>query len=217
MLYHIILLQISSPKFGSQSYPKRKRWRTHGDSLLFERWALTRQSNFGAEHGRGVSMTETASSALSKGSDTSYDASRSSVLHVRTSCRLSGTPREPRENRAGFKLYQKLRAMIHKSPLGGRVEVRPTECLSLCPRPCGIALSSSDGWSYLFGDQHSDESVRDIVECVSLYIGTADGLMPREQRPKSLRASILGRVPPQGKRTIEAELTSETKQHLPCE
>ena len=86
--------------------------------------------------------------------------------------------------------------MFHESPLGHHVEVRPAECLSLCPRPCGIALSSRGAWSYLFGDQHPDESAGDILECVSLYIGTEDGIMPRERRPKPLRASVLGRVPP---------------------
>ena len=143
-------------------------------------------------------MTKTASSVLAKGSQISRGASRSSVLYVCTSCRAPGSPREPRENRAGFKLYQELDTIFRESPLDRHVEVRPTECLSLCPRPCGIALSSPGAWSYLFGDQRPDESARDIVECVSLYIGTADGFMPRERRPDSLRASILGRVPPQG-------------------
>ena len=66
------------------------------------------------------------------------------------------------------------------------------------PRPCGIALSSPEAWSYLFGHQRPGESADDIMECLSLHIEVADGFMPREQRPKSLRASILGRVPPLG-------------------
>ena len=139
-------------------------------------------------------MIETALTDLPKESNTS----RSSVLHVCTSCRLPGSPREPRENRLGFKLYEKLRRIFNESPVRRHVEVRPIECLSLCPRPCGIAFSSLGAWSYLFGDQHPDESAHDILECISLYIATADGLMPRQQRPKPLRASILGRVPPQG-------------------
>ena len=126
----------------------------------------------------------------------SQHAARSSVLHVCTSCRSPGSPREPRESRAGFQLYQALRETFRESPLGHHVEVRPAECLSVCPRPCGIALSSPGAWSYLFGDQQPDESAGEIAECVSLYVGTADGFMPREQRPDRLRASILGRVPP---------------------
>lgn len=118
------------------------------------------------------------------------------TLHVCTSCRPQGSPREPRESRPGFRLYQKLQVAFEESPLRHRVDVRPAECLSVCPRPCGIALSSPGAWTYLFGDQHPAESAGDIVECVSLYLGTVDGLMPREERPRSLRASVLGRVPP---------------------
>ena len=123
-------------------------------------------------------------------------ARRPCTLHVCTSCREPGSPREPRESRAGFQLYQALRATFRESPLRHHVEVRPAECLSLCPRPCGIALSSPGAWSYLFGDQQPGESAGEIMECASLYMGTPDGFMPRERRPNRLRASILGRVPP---------------------
>ena len=119
-----------------------------------------------------------------------------SVLHVCTSCRTAGSPREPRENRPGFKLYQELRTLLNQSPLKRQVEVLPAECLSLCPRPCGISLSSVGKWSYLFGDQKPRVCARDIMELVSLYLSTEDGLMPRQQRPNSLQTSVLGRVPP---------------------
>ena len=157
-------------------------------------------------------MIETALSDLSQ----EFNTSRSSVLHVCTSCRLPGSPREPRENRIGFKLYEKLRSILKDSPLGRHVEVRPTECLSLCPRPCAIAFSSPGAWSYLFGDQHPDKTSSDIVDCISLYITTADGFMPRQQRPKFLRASILGRVPPQDERCTADKplLTSNNNQDL---
>ena len=82
------------------------------------------------------------------------------------------------------------------SVVGSQLEVRPAECLSLCPRPCGIALSSVGKWTYLFGDQKPRESARSIIELVSLYLSSESGLMPREQRPQALRASVLGRVPP---------------------
>ncbi|MEL6345835.1 MAG: DUF1636 domain-containing protein [Myxococcota bacterium] len=128
----------------------------------------------------------------------SHPNARPSVLHVCVSCREPGSPREPREERPGFKLYQQLRDLFHESPLGQHVDVQPAQCLSVCPRPCGIALSSPGAWSYLFGDQRLGQSVREIMACVSLYIESADGLMPRKLRPQGLRASILGRVPPSG-------------------
>lgn len=123
---------------------------------------------------------------------------RTAVVHVCTSCRARGTQREPKENRAGFKLYENLRRLLNESPLAPYVEVKPAECLSLCPRPCGIALSSKGAWSYLFADQDSEASVDEIVKCMSLYLSTKEGFMPRERRPGLLRASVVGRIPPQG-------------------
>ena len=83
--------------------------------------------------------------------------------------------------------------MIYK-----RVEVTAAECLSICPRPCGLAISTPGHWSYLFGDQNPEQSVEDILECLSLYLQSKDGFMARNERPKSLRSSILGRIPPLG-------------------
>jgi predicted metal-binding protein len=118
------------------------------------------------------------------------------AVHVCTSCRPPGSAREPKENRPGFVLYQELCDAIRTSPLHGRVDVKPAECLSICRRPCGIALSLPGAWTYLFGDQQPEKATRDIVACVSLYIESPDGFMTRDKRPKSLRGSILGRVPP---------------------
>ena len=127
----------------------------------------------------------------------SYDQdAKTCTLYVCTSCRTAGTPREPREDRQGFILYNKLQEAFSTSPLKNRVDVQPTGCLSICPRPCGIALSSSGSWTYLFGDQEPDNAIKEILECVSTYLRISNGFMPRMERPKSLRRSILGRVPP---------------------
>ena len=117
------------------------------------------------------------------------------TLHVCTSCRPPGISREPKENRPGFILYQQLLEAFKSTPLQNRVEVLPAECLSICPRPCGIALSSPGSWTYLFGDQRPNLTVKDIKECVSLYLETQNGFMERKKRPGALRSSILGRIP----------------------
>ena len=80
------------------------------------------------------------------------------TLYVCLSCRTSGTPREPKENRQGFILYQKLQKVLSESILKHRVVIKPTKCLSICPRPCGIALASSGAWTYLFGDQKTNNT-----------------------------------------------------------
>lgn len=124
------------------------------------------------------------------------DNLRACTLHVCISCRPPGASREPREGRAGNILYEELREAFANSPLESWVDVRPAQCLSVCPRPCGLALSSPGAWTYLFGDQNPGENAPDILEVASLYIESLDGFMPREERPKALRSSILGRVPP---------------------
>ena len=121
---------------------------------------------------------------------------RQCTLDVCTSCRTAGAPREPKENRPGYILFRELRDPVSQSPLKDRVVIRSAACLSVCPRPCGIALSLPDSWTYIFGDQQPNETAQDILDCLSIYLSSTDGFMPRKSRPKSLRASILGRVPP---------------------
>ena len=118
------------------------------------------------------------------------------VLHVCTSCRPSGHSRNPATQRPGYRLYEKLIASVNHGPLAGRVEVKPAQCLILCPRPCGIAVSAHNSWTYLFGDQDPDVDVTDILNCLELYLKSDDGMMQRRDRPASLQASVLGRLPP---------------------
>ena len=118
------------------------------------------------------------------------------TLHVCTSCRPADFPREPAANRPGFRLYQELSELIDSSIYKDQIELIPTKCLSLCLRPCGIALSSKGSWTYLFGDQDPENTSEDILECIKLFLSERNGFLSRSQRPKSLRSSILGRIPP---------------------
>ena len=132
------------------------------------------------------------------------------VIHVCTSCSARNAPREPRDNRPGFKLYQNISRLIDETGLASHVHVKPTDCLSLCPRPCGIAISSDESWSYLFADQDPDSGPPDILKCVSLYMSVAEGFMPRERHPVSLRASVVGRLPPIDRLSIADKQPSNT-------
>ena len=128
--------------------------------------------------------------------DTGRSDANKCTLHVCTSCRQPGSPREPKENRPGYILYLELCRALDSSSLRKDVDIQPAACLSICPRPCGIALSMSGAWTYLFGDQTPVETTADVMECLSLYMNSPKGFMARDTRPKSLRRGILGRVPP---------------------
>ena len=130
------------------------------------------------------------------------------TLFVCTSCRPNGYPREPQENRPGYQLYHGISDALADSYLQHQVHLEPARCLSLCPRPCALALSSYGSWTYLFGDQNPDNSIASVLECVSIYLSSHQGEMSRDVRPVGLRESILGRVPPQTK-LIKMEPTNE--------
>ena len=139
--------------------------------------------------------------ALHPPSSSDSDAAQSSLtascsLYVCTSCRPKGSPRTSWKNRPGAQLFEELQERIGRSSLAEQVTVVPAECLSVCPRPCGIALASAGSWTYIFGDQVPGESAADIVACIERYLQSPDGFLARQARPESLRRSILGRVPP---------------------
>ena len=118
------------------------------------------------------------------------------TLYVCTSCRPAGFSREPIENRPGFRLHDKISQALATSEIRESVNLEAVQCLSLCKRPCGIAMASRGAWTYLFGDQSPDLSVNSILECLSIYLKSSRGEMPRIVRPAGLRKSILGRIPP---------------------
>ena len=143
-----------------------------------------------------IRMTGPSNLPSQTSSRSDQDSAQRCTLHVCTSCRPPGTPRSPDGSRPGFILYKNLRDAIGESTMRDQVDVRPAECLSVCPRPCGFALSLPEAWTYIFGDQRPVESIAEVLECISLYINSPSGFLPRLQRPKGLRGSILGRIPP---------------------
>ena len=73
-----------------------------------------------------------------------------------------------------FILFHQLKDAISNSELQHRVEVTSAECLSICPRPCGIAVNTQVlGIPLVI---RTEQSVEDILECLSLYLQSNDGL-----------------------------------------
>jgi predicted metal-binding protein len=86
--------------------------------------------------------------------------------------------------------------------LGGRgdddLTVTPVECLSVCKRPCTVALSAPGKWTYVVGDLHQREHVDDVIATALRYGATGDGIIPWRERPLSFRRGVVSRVPPLG-------------------
>jgi predicted metal-binding protein len=79
---------------------------------------------------------------------------------------------------------------------GNAVALRPVECLSVCKRPCTLALASPGKWTYVVGDLDVDVHVDDVIDAALKFAATEDGLIPWRERPLSFRRGVISRVPP---------------------
>jgi predicted metal-binding protein len=78
------------------------------------------------------------------------------------------------------------------------IAVTPVECLSVCKRPCTIALAAHGKWTYVIGDLDPEASVDDILSMAVRYTQTPDGIVPWRERPQSFRKGVVARIPPLG-------------------
>ena len=113
------------------------------------------------------------------------------VLHVCTVCRAPDDP----ERRPGADLLA-----AHTHALAPRprpnLTVEGVECLSVCKRPCTVAVASPGRWTYVYGDLDAKGSAQTILEGLGLYAGTSDGVVPWRARPEAFRKGVVARIPP---------------------
>ncbi|KQT58185.1 metal-binding protein [Methylobacterium sp. Leaf456] len=118
------------------------------------------------------------------------------VLSVCTTCRAAGDTAEPR---AGARLLAALHAAAEAEPVPG-LRIEGAECLSVCKRPCTVAVASPGRWTYVYGDfdalERADESARTILAGLRRYQETPDGLVPWRERPEAFRKGVVARIPP---------------------
>ncbi|MEM9341827.1 MAG: DUF1636 domain-containing protein [Pseudomonadota bacterium] len=78
------------------------------------------------------------------------------------------------------------------------VSLRGVHCMSQCKRPCTIALTGPDRFTYVFGDLDPSAHAPDVLSVAAAYASTPTGFLPRGERPVVLQSGILGRIPPLG-------------------
>jgi predicted metal-binding protein len=76
------------------------------------------------------------------------------------------------------------------------VMVRPVQCLSVCKRPTTVAVTSQDGYTFLFGDLLTDTGPDAVASFVQSYQQSDYGLVPWRERADVLRKGMVARVPP---------------------
>lgn len=120
--------------------------------------------------------------------------SPTTCLSVCLRCKPAGFE-GPDEERPGAELVRALSAAATRRAVP-KLRLRAIRCLSQCKRPCVVAFSGENRFTYLFGDLDPARDVAAILETLALYDARPDGFMERTERPETMRAGILGRIPP---------------------
>ncbi len=128
------------------------------------------------------------------------DDPKKPILSICLRCRDGREERDTDlDQRGGRRLARKVAAMFDASAAANRgVALRGVNCMSQCKRPCAIALSGLERFTYLFGDLDPTRHADDVLTVAAAYAVAENGFLPRPVRPEVLRAGILGRIPPLG-------------------
>src|SRR6185437_5735110 len=76
------------------------------------------------------------------------------------------------------------------------IALKAVECLSVCKRPCTVALAAPGKWTYVVGDLTRGSHLEDIVVAVRRYGASPEGIVPWRERPLSFRRGVISRTPP---------------------
>jgi predicted metal-binding protein len=93
----------------------------------------------------------------------------------------------------GAELFAALGARLAADP---DIALKPIECLSVCKRPCTVALAAAGKWTYVVGDLTREAHVEDIVTAARRYAASPAGIVPWRERPLSFRRGVVSRTPP---------------------
>ena len=113
------------------------------------------------------------------------------TLYVCVTCRAG----EDFSLRPGVKLAEALETGLAFEPA---IRVERIECLSVCKRPCTVALSGPGKWTYVVADLDNEIHVEDVIDGARRYAATEDGLVPWRERPLPFRKNVISRTPPRG-------------------
>ncbi|MGQ0675634.1 MAG: DUF1636 domain-containing protein [Rhodospirillales bacterium] len=121
---------------------------------------------------------------------------RRQTIYVCNRCNYSQSEAERAGKRSGANLHDQIAQRFADWPHRARFNLAPVECMSNCKRPCIVVLSAPGKYTFMFGDlAPGAEAVTAVLECALTYESKQDGFMTRDERPKSLRKSILARIP----------------------
>ena len=116
------------------------------------------------------------------------------TIHVCVTCKPADFQGEAAD-RPGAHLHRALQEAVADGSYPN-LRVEAAQCLSVCKRPCTVAVAGHGRWSYLYGDLDAGSSARTILDGAARYAGTPDGIVPWRERPEAFRIGVVARIPP---------------------
>jgi predicted metal-binding protein len=116
------------------------------------------------------------------------------TIHVCVTCRHANDEGEE-ANRPGARLHRALQEALSRNERAP-VRLEAVRCLSVCKRPCTVAVSGAGRWAYIYGDFDPETSAATIIAGAARYAETADGIVPWRERPEEFRKNVIARIPP---------------------
>ena len=112
------------------------------------------------------------------------------VISVCITCRAGASNDAPRP---GVQLCDELNRMFEGQ--AQQVLVRSVQCLGVCKRPATVAVSASNGYTFVFGDLDPQNGPAAIAEFARAFRTADYGFVPWAQRPETLRTRLVARIP----------------------
>jgi predicted metal-binding protein len=112
--------------------------------------------------------------------------STSATLLVCVTCKTEQGPLGPG-------LFEALGERLALEP---NIVLKAVECLSVCKRPCTVALAAHGKWTYVIGDLTCESHLDDLVAGARRYAASPDGIVPWRERPLCFRKGVVSRTPP---------------------
>ena len=81
---------------------------------------------------------------------------------------------------------------------GEGIAVKAVRCLSVCKRPCTVAVAGPDKFTYVVADVEADAHVGDILAFAEAHAASADGVTVWRERPEIVKRSVVARIPALG-------------------
>ncbi len=93
---------------------------------------------------------------------------------------------------------EKMHAALAECVMPDGVTLKAVECLSNCSSGCSVAVrGGASRWTYVYGNLMEDRDADMVVDGITKYAATADGIVPWRERPEHFRKNCIARIPPQ--------------------